>query len=297
MTGGGHPSRPVRAIGLAAELGPRLRVLREDFGIDAAAIAFQAEVELATVHGVEAGDISPDRHTVETYLRMVPGQSVVHDDVVARYLETFWANGKPRSQLLIGSSRHALEERARTQRLLTGASDNDSIEIALLDPGREAVGRPEPTTPEQWWPDPDQVHTRADFAAALLRMKISTGLSFDALARQAEVTRSALHSWCSGERLPAEEGKVVSVIQACGGSDTACADWVQAWRRVSTAATSTEAVSNEDGLLPESTPSPPQTTNARPTTAWWTAMNTFAAGFLAAVLIVLATVLVVLTTA
>jgi hypothetical protein len=60
-----------------------------------------------------------------------------------------------------------------------------------------------------------QVH---DFALLLRELKQRAGRSYEALARRAGVSSSAVHRYCAGQTVPAEFGVVERLGQACGAS-------------------------------------------------------------------------------
>ncbi|MFI6344985.1 helix-turn-helix domain-containing protein [Streptomyces sp. NPDC050560] len=56
------------------------------------------------------------------------------------------------------------------------------------------------------------------FAARLRALKERAGLSFETLARQTGISRSSLHRYCAGGKLPADYGIAHAIGRACGAS-------------------------------------------------------------------------------
>ncbi|MEW9530500.1 helix-turn-helix domain-containing protein [Microbispora sp. NPDC049125] len=56
------------------------------------------------------------------------------------------------------------------------------------------------------------------FAARLRMLKERAGTSFEALAKQSGISRSSLHRYCSGTKLPVSYGAVHAFAKACGAT-------------------------------------------------------------------------------
>lgn len=57
------------------------------------------------------------------------------------------------------------------------------------------------------------------FAARLRALKERAGVSFETLARQSGISRSSLHRYCAGSKLPADYGTAHAIAKACGASN------------------------------------------------------------------------------
>ncbi len=75
-------------------------------------------------------------------------------------------------------------------------------------------------------PEPDEV---ADLAARLRALKDRTDRSYDALARRAGISSSALHRYCSGSSVPTEYTVVERFGKACGANQQELLDLHRAW--------------------------------------------------------------------
>ncbi|WP_329080077.1 helix-turn-helix domain-containing protein [Streptosporangium sp. NBC_01469] len=67
------------------------------------------------------------------------------------------------------------------------------------------------------------------FAARLRMLKERSGSSFEALARQTGISRSSLHRYCAGTKLPAGYGPVHAFAKACGASSEELRELHRLW--------------------------------------------------------------------
>jgi hypothetical protein len=135
--------------------------------------------------------------------------------------------------------------------LLTAASTD--VHYSLAKPAwrrSTAVSRADTSL----WPEPDTIASSAQFTEALLAIKMSTGLSYKALAVASQrhsypLARSTLHALCTRQKLPASPQPLDCFIEICGGSKTDIQRWRMAWQRLSQGSNSTEHPdSDESGL-------------------------------------------------
>jgi transcriptional regulator with XRE-family HTH domain len=85
-------------------------------------------------------------------------------------------------------------------------------------------------------PDPRDVTTRAEFAAALTGLREQAGLSVRQVAAQAGAHRahSTVGDWCSGRGLPSLSSQplLVDVLATCGvTAEAEVGAWLAAWHR------------------------------------------------------------------
>ncbi len=192
------------------------------------------------------------------------GNFVPDQDVLNAYLE-FTSTLRPTERVLI----RRLWEQARRE--ATRDKDNNELQAdvvatlahlnrrdtASLSSARLAASQPDVghdvdliITKPAWrrsvtksqadsklWPAPDTITTVKEFTAALRAIKLSTGLSFEALATASKrlsypLARSTVHSLCSKEKLPSTPKAVACFIEICGGTRTDIVEWTQAWQRL-----------------------------------------------------------------
>ncbi|GAA3119717.1 helix-turn-helix domain-containing protein [Streptosporangium carneum] len=67
------------------------------------------------------------------------------------------------------------------------------------------------------------------FAARLRALKDRSGVSFEALARRSGISRSSLHRYCAGTKIPAAYGPVHAFAKACGASNEESRELHRLW--------------------------------------------------------------------
>lgn len=67
------------------------------------------------------------------------------------------------------------------------------------------------------------------FAALLRMLKERSGVSFEALARRTGISRSSLHRYCSGAKLPTNDNVVRTFAKACGATDEELRELHRLW--------------------------------------------------------------------
>lgn len=75
------------------------------------------------------------------------------------------------------------------------------------------------------------VDDRSALADLLARLKDRSGLSYAALARKTNISRSSVHRFCSGAGLPADFGTVERIATACGADKTELDSLYKLWSR------------------------------------------------------------------
>ncbi|WP_406366703.1 helix-turn-helix domain-containing protein [Streptomyces sp. NBC_01546] len=91
---------------------------------------------------------------------------------------------------------------------------------------------------------------RRRFADLLTELKDRRGLSFEALARKAHMSRSSVHRYCRGIIVPVEFGTAERLARICGASSRELSDLYRYWAAASLSAPSLSAT--------ETPPPPPQ---------------------------------------
>ncbi|GAA4231554.1 hypothetical protein GCM10023075_43890 [Streptosporangium album] len=74
-----------------------------------------------------------------------------------------------------------------------------------------------------------QAEAAEQFAARLRMLKSRAGNSFETLAGRTGISRSSLHRYCSGAKLPADFGTVHAFARACGASNDELRDLHRLW--------------------------------------------------------------------
>ena len=81
----------------------------------------------------------------------------------------------------------------------------------------------------------------AQLAAFLRMLKDRTGRSYEALAGRCDVSRSSLHRYCMGTKVPADFGTLHAFARACGATSQEVRDLHRLWSLALTAAAETTA--------------------------------------------------------
>ncbi|WP_346009608.1 helix-turn-helix transcriptional regulator [Streptomyces sp. SID1328] len=93
------------------------------------------------------------------------------------------------------------------------------------------------------------------FAIRLQALKDRAGVSFEALAKQTGISRSSLHRYCAGTKLPAGYGPVHTIAKACGASSSELRDLHRLWALADALKTSPtgsqEDLSSQQGERPQ----------------------------------------------
>ncbi|MFE1442710.1 helix-turn-helix domain-containing protein [Streptomyces sp. NPDC058739] len=69
----------------------------------------------------------------------------------------------------------------------------------------------------------------ADFAALLRELKERSGLSYEALAKQAHMSTSTLHRYCKGEGVPADNAAVARFARVCKATPEELSELLRRW--------------------------------------------------------------------
>lgn len=92
-----------------------------------------------------------------------------------------------------------------------------------------------------------QAEEAEQFAARLRMLKERSGSSFEALARQTGISRSSLHRYCAGTKLPSGYGPVHAFAKVCGASSEELRELHRLWALADAARPSTApAVTSPD---------------------------------------------------
>lgn len=97
------------------------------------------------------------------------------------------------------------------------------------------------------------VDDRSALADLLARLKDRSGLSYAALARKTNISRSSVHRFCSGAGLPPDFGSVERIAGACGADKAELDSLYKVWSRAAQEASGTAAESAD--RLPSADPS------------------------------------------
>ncbi|MER5649310.1 helix-turn-helix transcriptional regulator [Streptosporangium sp. NPDC002524] len=102
------------------------------------------------------------------------------------------------------------------------------------------------------------------FAARLRMLKSRSGSSFEMLARQTGISRSSLHRYCAGTKLPAGYGTVHTFAKACGASSEELRELHRLWALADAARSSAAPDDGADDGLDDPSAAEPATAGPSP---------------------------------